>query len=65
VLDPSSEARETFEQEVSSWGLRVEQVRSPQEAVSEADVVVTCAPIVKSPKPAYIQTTVLFITSDF
>ena len=51
VFDPSSEAREDFEQEVSSWGLRVEQAESPQEAVSEADIVVTCAPIVRSPRP--------------
>jgi ornithine cyclodeaminase/alanine dehydrogenase len=51
VFDPSSQAREAFEQGVSSWGLRVEQAGSPQEAVSEAAIVVTCAPIVRSPKP--------------
>jgi ornithine cyclodeaminase/alanine dehydrogenase len=54
VFDPSSEAREAFEREVSSWGLRVEQAGSPEEAVSGADIVVTCAPIVKSPEPVVL-----------
>jgi len=51
VFDPSSKAREAFQREVSSWGLQLELARSPQEAVSEADIVVTCAPIVESPRP--------------
>jgi ornithine cyclodeaminase/alanine dehydrogenase-like protein (mu-crystallin family) len=51
AFDPSAEAREIFEREVSSWGLRVEQAKSPQEAVSQADIIVSCAPIVKSPQP--------------
>jgi ornithine cyclodeaminase/alanine dehydrogenase len=51
VFDPSAEARATFEQEAARWGLRVQQARSPREAVAEADIVVTCAPIIKNPQP--------------
>jgi len=51
AFDPSAEARAIFEREVSSWGLRVEQAKSPQEAVSQADIIVSCAPIVKDPQP--------------
>ena len=51
AFDPSAEARVIFEREVSSWGLSVEQAKTPQEAVSEADIVVSCAPIVKNPQP--------------
>lgn len=51
AFDPSDEARATFEQEVTAWGLRVEQAKSPHLAVTDADIVVTCAPIVKNPRP--------------
>jgi len=51
VFDPLGEARETFEREVSAWGLKVEQAKSPESAVAGADIVVTCAPIVQNPQP--------------
>jgi len=51
AYDPSDQAREVFERQVSGWGLAVEQARSPADAVNDADVVVTCAPIVKNPQP--------------
>ncbi len=51
VFDLSEEARTVFAREVALWDLRVEQAKSPQEAVTDSDVVVTCAPIVKRPKP--------------
>ncbi len=51
AFDPSDEARAIFEREVSAWGLRVEQAPTPNAAVAEADIVVTCAPIVKDPQP--------------
>ncbi len=51
AYDPSEQAREVFGRQVSSWGLAVEQAASPGDAVNEADVIVTCAPIVKSPQP--------------
>ena len=51
AYDPSEQAREVFERQVSGWGLVVEQARSPADAVNDADVVVTCAPIVKNPQP--------------
>ena len=51
AFDPSDEARATFEHEVAGWGLRVEQAKSPHQAVTDADIVVTCAPIVKNPQP--------------
>ncbi len=51
AFDPSDEARELFERAASSWGLKVEQAASPEGAVRGADIIVTCAPIVKNPKP--------------
>jgi ornithine cyclodeaminase/alanine dehydrogenase len=51
AFDPSKEARATFEREVAASGLKVEQAPSPNEAVAGADIVVTCAPIVKNPQP--------------
>jgi len=51
VFDPAPEARTIFEREVAAWGLRVDQSKSPQEATTGADIVVTCAPIVKRPQP--------------
>ena len=51
AYDPSDQAREVFERQVSGWGLVVEQASSPRDAVSGADVIVTCAPIVKNPQP--------------
>jgi ornithine cyclodeaminase/alanine dehydrogenase-like protein (mu-crystallin family) len=51
AYDPSDEARRVFEREVCAWDLWVEQAKSPQEAVNGADIVVTCAPIVKHPEP--------------
>ncbi len=54
VFDPSEQARKTFEREVSGWGLQVEQADSPEGAVVGADIVVTCAPIVKNPKPVIL-----------
>ena len=51
VFDPSGQARENFEREVSAWGLKVEPAESPEGAVVSADVVVTCAPIMQNPQP--------------
>jgi len=51
AFDPSGQAREIFEREVSAWGLKVEQADSPECAVAGADIVVTCAPIVQNPQP--------------
>ena len=51
VFDPAEGARANYTRQVQSWGLRVEQAKSPQDAVTDADIVVTCAPIVKRPQP--------------
>jgi len=51
VYDPSAQSRAVFEGEVTGWGLEVEQARAPEDSVKGADVIVTCAPIVKNPKP--------------
>jgi ornithine cyclodeaminase/alanine dehydrogenase len=51
VFDPAEQARQAFEREVSSWGIKVEQADSSEAAVVSADIVVTCAPIVQSPQP--------------
>ena len=51
AYDPSAQAREIFTRQVSGWGLAVEEAASPADAVKEADVIVTCAPIVKNPRP--------------
>ena len=51
AYDPSAQAREVFTRQVAGWGLAVEQARSPGDAVKDADVIVTCAPIVKNPRP--------------
>lgn len=51
VFDPSGRARSAFEREIVGWGLQVEQASSPRDAVVAADIVVSCAPIVKDPKP--------------
>lgn len=51
AYDPSQQAREAFTRQVSGWGLAVEQAASPRDAVNEADVIVSCAPIVKNPQP--------------
>jgi ornithine cyclodeaminase/alanine dehydrogenase len=44
-------AREIFARHVAGWGLAGEEAASPKDAVREADVIVTCAPIVRNPQP--------------
>lgn len=51
AFDPSEQAREVFERQVTAWGIAVEQAASPKAAVKGADLIVTCAPIVRNPKP--------------
>ncbi|MFB3923730.1 MAG: ornithine cyclodeaminase family protein [Terriglobia bacterium] len=51
AYDPSNQAREGFSRQVTEWGLAVVPAATPAEAVKEADIVVTCAPIVKNPTP--------------
>jgi ornithine cyclodeaminase/alanine dehydrogenase len=51
AFDPSDQAREVFARQVSGWRIVVEQARLPGDAVKGADIVVTCAPIVKNPQP--------------
>jgi len=51
AFDPSEQARQVFERQVAVWGIAVEQAASPEAAVKGADLIVTCAPIVKNPQP--------------
>jgi len=69
VFDPSGEAREIFEREASAWGLKVEQAESAEGAVVSADIVVTCAPIVRNPQPVippeYLKPGCVAVALDF
>ena len=51
AYDPSDAARGKFQEEVAPWGLAIEQAPSVEAAVRDADIVVTCAPIIKNPQP--------------
>jgi len=51
VYDPKAEAVEQFREIFQTNGFDVEQALSVKDATSDADVIVTCAPIVQHPNP--------------